>query len=43
MDAAVARHGVPSVNARWGERLAVQVGDLLLAEAARLAADPRCG
>lgn len=39
MDAAATRHGVPSANARWGERLAVLAGDLLLAKAARLAAD----
>ncbi|WP_411106976.1 polyprenyl synthetase family protein [Streptomyces sp. cmx-4-9] len=39
MDAAATRHGVPSANSRWGERLAVLAGDLLLAKAARLAAD----
>ncbi|MFI1224656.1 MULTISPECIES: polyprenyl synthetase family protein [unclassified Streptomyces] len=38
MDAAVTRHGVPSANARWGERSAVLGGDLLLARAARLSA-----
>lgn len=37
MDNATTRHGVASVNARWGERLAVLAGDLLLAKAARLA------
>ncbi|MDJ0347479.1 polyprenyl synthetase family protein [Streptomyces sp. PH10-H1] len=39
MDNAATRHGVSSVNARWGERLAVLAGDLLLAKAARLAAE----
>ncbi len=39
MDNATTRHGVPSVNAHWGDRLAVLAGDLLLAKAARLAAD----
>jgi heptaprenyl diphosphate synthase len=39
MDDATSRHGVPSVNARWGARLAVLAGDLLLAKAARLAAE----
>lgn len=39
MDGAVLRHGVDSVNARWGERLAVAGGNWLLARAARLAAE----
>ncbi|MFD3471244.1 polyprenyl synthetase family protein [Streptomyces sp. NPDC058682] len=38
MDAAAVRHGVPSVNARWGEKAAVLGGDWLLARAAQLAA-----
>ncbi|WEO94752.1 polyprenyl synthetase family protein [Streptomyces sp. FXJ1.172] len=38
MDAAASRRGVPSANARWGNRQAVRGGDLLLARAARLAA-----
>ncbi|MET9662106.1 polyprenyl synthetase family protein [Streptomyces sp. NPDC006510] len=37
MDGATMRHGVPSVNARWGERLAVAGGNWLLARAAQLA------
>ncbi|MFI9100851.1 polyprenyl synthetase family protein [Streptomyces fildesensis] len=37
MDSAGTRHGVPSVNSHWGERLAVLAGDLLLAKAAQLA------
>lgn len=39
MDDATGRHGVPSVNTRWGAHLAVLAGDLLLARSARLAAD----
>ncbi|MCZ4125420.1 polyprenyl synthetase family protein [Streptomyces sp. H39-S7] len=39
MDNAATRHGVSSANARWGERLAVLAGDLLLAKAAQLAAE----
>ncbi|SCF61629.1 heptaprenyl diphosphate synthase [Streptomyces sp. Ncost-T6T-2b] len=39
MDNAATRHGTSSVNARWGDRLAVLGGDLLLAKAARLAAE----
>ncbi|HWM38699.1 MAG TPA: polyprenyl synthetase family protein [Streptomyces sp.] len=39
MDGAVTRHGVDSVNARWGNRTAVLGGDWLLARAAQLAAD----
>ncbi|GGS27963.1 MULTISPECIES: polyprenyl synthetase family protein [Streptomyces] len=38
MDAATTRHGVPSANARWGERSAVFGGDWLLARAAKLSA-----
>ncbi|MFE6700418.1 polyprenyl synthetase family protein [Streptomyces sp. NPDC057718] len=38
MDGADTRHGVPSVHARWGERVAVLGGDWLLARAAQLAA-----
>ncbi|MFD3741304.1 MULTISPECIES: polyprenyl synthetase family protein [unclassified Streptomyces] len=39
MDGADLRHGVESVNARWGARLAVAGGNWLLARAARLAAE----
>ncbi|MGW1353620.1 polyprenyl synthetase family protein [Streptomyces sp. sk2.1] len=39
MDGATMRHGVDSVNARWGERLAVAGGNWLLARAARLASE----
>ncbi|MFB6562366.1 polyprenyl synthetase family protein [Streptomyces sp. NPDC056400] len=39
MDNAATRHGTSSVNARWGDRLAVLGGDLLMAKAARLAAE----
>ncbi|MEV4738704.1 polyprenyl synthetase family protein [Streptomyces sp. NPDC049555] len=38
MDQAATRHGVPSANARWGERTAVLGGDWLLARSAQLAA-----
>ncbi|MCX5203687.1 polyprenyl synthetase family protein [Streptomyces sp. NBC_00237] len=38
IDGAATRHGVDSVNARWGERAAVLGGDWLLARAAQLAA-----
>ncbi|MFJ9692085.1 polyprenyl synthetase family protein [Kitasatospora sp. NPDC101183] len=38
MDSAPTRHGVPSVNARWGNTMAVLTGDLLLARIAKLAA-----
>ncbi|PVE14119.1 polyprenyl synthetase family protein [Streptomyces scopuliridis] len=37
MDGAPVRHGVPSVNALWGNRLAVLAGDWLLGQAARIA------
>ncbi|MFF2650735.1 polyprenyl synthetase family protein [Streptomyces sp. NPDC058045] len=39
MDAAPLRHGVPSVNARWGNLLAVRSGDWLLAKAARVGSE----
>ncbi|WP_258020827.1 polyprenyl synthetase family protein [Streptomyces anatolicus] len=38
MDAATTRHGVPSVNVRWGDRSSVFGGDWLLARAAQLSA-----
>ncbi|MFA9445377.1 polyprenyl synthetase family protein [Egicoccus sp. AB-alg6-2] len=38
IDGAATRRGVPSVNARWGERLAVAVGDRLTALAFEAAA-----
>lgn len=38
MDAAPTRHGAPSVNARWGNTIAVLTGDRLLARIAKLAA-----
>ncbi|MFE4534648.1 polyprenyl synthetase family protein [Streptomyces scopuliridis] len=37
MDRAPVRHGVPSANALWGNRLAVLAGDWLLGQAARIA------
>jgi heptaprenyl diphosphate synthase len=39
MDEATTRRNVPSVNARWGNVVAVVVGDFLLARAAGIAAD----
>ncbi|MFG2718586.1 polyprenyl synthetase family protein [Streptomyces sp. NPDC048416] len=39
MDQARIRHGVPSVNARWGNSVAVMAGNWLLAMAAQLSAD----
>ncbi|MFB7503163.1 polyprenyl synthetase family protein [Streptomyces broussonetiae] len=39
MDQARIRHGVPSVNARWGNPVAVMGGNWLLAISARLSAD----
>ncbi|MFB9238040.1 polyprenyl synthetase family protein [Plantactinospora siamensis] len=36
MDSADVRRGVPSVNARWGNRMAVLAGDYLLARGAEL-------
>ncbi|WP_447038485.1 polyprenyl synthetase family protein [Streptomyces sp. DSM 118878] len=38
MDRAVVRHGVPSVNAQWGNAVAVKAGNWLLARAARISA-----
>ncbi|WP_424531209.1 polyprenyl synthetase family protein [Sphaerisporangium viridialbum] len=38
MDEAATRRGVPSVNARWGNRVAILAGDYLVAKAAELAA-----
>ncbi|MEU6484912.1 polyprenyl synthetase family protein [Streptomyces sp. NPDC046887] len=38
MDEALVRHGVTSVNACWGNRVAVRSGNWLLAKAARLSA-----
>ncbi|WP_431952748.1 polyprenyl synthetase family protein [Actinacidiphila sp. bgisy167] len=37
MDEALVRRGVASVNARWGNRMAVRSGDFLLARATQLA------
>ncbi|MFH8366176.1 polyprenyl synthetase family protein [Streptomyces sp. NPDC018031] len=39
MDQALTRRGVPSVNARWGNRTAVLAGNWLLAKAAWLSAE----
>ncbi|MGQ5654483.1 polyprenyl synthetase family protein [Streptomyces sp. EKR5.2] len=39
MDQAHVRRGVPTVNARWGNRIAVRSGDLLLARSAQLTAE----
>ncbi|MEU3373740.1 polyprenyl synthetase family protein [Streptomyces sp. NPDC006660] len=39
MDQAHIRHGVPSVNARWSNSVAVMAGNWLLATSARLCAD----
>ncbi|HEV2777897.1 MAG TPA: polyprenyl synthetase family protein [Actinophytocola sp.] len=39
MDQATQRHGVPSANAAWGNSVAVLLGDLLLARAARIGAE----
>ncbi|MEV5281247.1 polyprenyl synthetase family protein [Streptomyces sp. NPDC051994] len=38
MDRAAIRHGVPSVNAQWGNSVAVKAGNWLLARAAQLSA-----
>ncbi len=38
MDEAVSRRGVPTVNQRWGNNVAVVAGDFLLARAAAIAA-----
>ncbi|MCT2588303.1 polyprenyl synthetase family protein [Actinophytocola gossypii] len=44
MDGAQRRHGVPSANALWDNKLSVLLGDLVLARASELGADldPRC-
>ncbi|HEX2131717.1 MAG TPA: polyprenyl synthetase family protein [Actinophytocola sp.] len=44
MDGAPRRHGVPSANALWDNKLSVLLGDLLLARASELGAGlgPRC-
>jgi heptaprenyl diphosphate synthase len=39
MDQAPLRRGVPSANARWGDRIAVLAGDFLMARAAEISAD----
>jgi heptaprenyl diphosphate synthase len=39
MDEALVRRGAPSVNARWGNSIAILAGDYLFARAADLAAD----
>jgi heptaprenyl diphosphate synthase len=39
MDEALIRRGAPSANARWGNSVAILVGDFLFARAADLAAD----
>lgn len=39
MDEASVRRGAPSANARWGNSMAILVGDYLFARAAELAAD----
>ncbi|MFI6639386.1 polyprenyl synthetase family protein [Streptomyces sp. NPDC050504] len=39
MDRATIRHGVPSVNARWGNGVAVMAGNWLIARATRLSAE----
>ena len=39
MDEAPVRRGAPSANARWGNSIAILVGDYLFARAADLAAD----
>src|SRR5437763_15033222 len=38
MDEADSRRGVPSVNARWGNLVAIVAGDFLLARASEIAA-----
>ncbi|MFC4585309.1 polyprenyl synthetase family protein [Sphaerisporangium corydalis] len=38
MDEAATRRGVPSINAKWGNRVAILAGDYLVARAAELAA-----
>ena len=39
MDEAASRHGVPSVNARWDNTIAILTGDFLFARSSELAAD----
>jgi heptaprenyl diphosphate synthase len=39
MDEAVVRRGAPSANSRWGNSIAILVGDFLFARAADIAAD----
>jgi heptaprenyl diphosphate synthase len=39
IDEAERRHGVPSVNARWGNNVAILSGDFLFARASELASD----
>jgi heptaprenyl diphosphate synthase len=39
MDEAEYRHGVPSVNVRWGNNLAILAGDYLFARASEMSAD----
>jgi heptaprenyl diphosphate synthase len=39
MDDAEFRHGVPSVNVRWGNNLAILAGDYLFARASEMSAD----
>jgi heptaprenyl diphosphate synthase len=39
IDAADRRHGVPSVNARWGNNVAILTGDFLFARASEISSD----
>src|SRR5436305_2429067 len=39
MDEAASRHGVPAVNARWDNTIAILTGDFLFARSSELAAD----
>src|SRR5262245_36567989 len=39
MDEAAVRRGAPSANSRWGNSLAILVGDFLFAQAAEIAAE----
>jgi heptaprenyl diphosphate synthase len=39
MDEAASRHGVPSVNSRWDNTIAILTGDFLFARSSELAAD----
>ncbi|MCP9207416.1 polyprenyl synthetase family protein [Streptomyces sp. NEAU-Y11] len=43
MDQTRTRRGAPSVNALWGDSVAVPAGNWLVAKAARLAAEPGPG